>query len=92
MLDRHLKWQDKVSFAFKTVCEALQRLLMEKFIEEVNAEEQNPESLINLVQNCSREKLDLVIKDDLANALLQKYMDFEKRLGKVILERLQLFS
>ena len=38
------------------ICETLQCLLMEKFIEEVNAEEHNPESLINLVQNSSRKK------------------------------------
>ena len=49
--------QGKAIFAFKTVCETLQCLLMEKFIEEVNAEEHNPESLINLVQNSSRKKI-----------------------------------
>ena len=39
----------KTIFAFKTVCEALQHLLMEKFIEQVNSEEHNPEFLINLL-------------------------------------------
>ena len=65
-------------FACTTVCEALQRLLMENFIEEVNAEEHNPESLINLVQDCSGEKLDLVTEDVSANVFLQNYLDYEE--------------
>ena len=52
----------KAIFAFKTVC--LQQLLMEKVIEKVNAED------LNLVQDCSREKLDLVTEDDSASAFL----------------------
>ena len=39
----------KTIFSFFTVCEALPHLLMEKFIEQVNSEEHNPEFLINLL-------------------------------------------
>lgn len=71
----------KAIFAVKTVCEALQRLLMEKFTE-VNAEEHSPELLSNLVQDCSREKLNLVIEDDSANAFLQNYLNYEENIRK----------
>ena len=71
----------KAIFAVKTVCEALQRLLMEKFTE-VNAEEHSPEFLSNLVQDCSIEKLNLVIEDDSANAFLQNYLNYEENISK----------
>ena len=45
-----------------------------------------------IIIQSSREKLDLVIKDDSTNSFLEKDMDYEKMLGKLILGRLQLFS
>ena len=72
----------KAIFAIKTVCEDLQYLLLGKVIEDVSAEERNPESLNNLVHDWSREKLDLVIEYDLANAFLQKYLDYEEKFSK----------
>lgn len=47
----------KVIFALKIISEAVQRLLLEKFIEETNAEIGNPAALLDLVQDCSRDKL-----------------------------------
>ena len=64
----------KAMFAFRTVCEALQRLL----IEEVDAGNDNPVSLINLVQDCTREKLNAVIDYPSANTFMQKYLEYEE--------------
>ena len=55
---------------------------MEKLIKEVNTEERNPEPFINLVHDCSREKLDLVIEEDSANYFLQKCLDYEEKVRK----------
>ena len=68
----------KAMFAFRTVCEALQLLLMETFIKEVDAGNDNPVSLINLVQECTREKLNTVIDDPSANTFMQKYLEYEE--------------
>ena len=55
---------------------------MGKLIEEVSTDEPNPKFFINLVQDCSREKLELVIEDDSANALLQKYLKYVEKFKK----------
>ena len=43
----------KVLFCLKTVSEAMQRLLFERFAEEENVEIYNPLALLNLVQACN---------------------------------------
>ena len=50
----------KALFCLKTVSEAMQRLLFERFAEEEDVEANSPVPLLNLVQNCNRENLDLV--------------------------------
>ena len=72
----------KAIFALKSVSEAMQRLLMEKFIEEMLIETGNPEALINLVKDCTRDKLDLVIQDPSTQALLKKYLEYEEMVRK----------
>ncbi|KAG1662734.1 hypothetical protein GQR58_020782 [Nymphon striatum] len=45
----------KALFCLKTVSEAMERLLIECFTEEENADVTNPVALLNAAQNCSRE-------------------------------------
>ena len=70
LFGKHLSWQ------------GLEHLLVEKLIKEVNTEERNPEPFINLVHDCSREKLDLVTEEDSANYFLQKCLDYEEKVRK----------
>ena len=53
----------KALFCLKTVCEALEWLLMEKFEQEESVQVNNPVALFNLVKSCSRENLNLVLQD-----------------------------
>ena len=71
----------KAIFAFKTV-KPYSAYWWKKFIEEVNVEEHNTDSPINLVQDYDREKLDLITEDDSANAFLQKYLNYEEKFRK----------
>ena len=64
---------------------------MKKLVEKVNTEEHNPASLFNLVEDCSRRKLDLVTEDDSANAFLQKYLDYEEKVRKAYLGQTSIF-
>jgi hypothetical protein len=50
-------------FCLKTVTEAMERLLIERFTEEEEAEIINPEALLNLVETCSRKNRDLIDLD-----------------------------
>lgn len=67
----------KALFCLKTVTEAMERLLFERFVdeEEVTA----PIALLNLVQNLNRENLDLTLQDRSTIALLEKYMAYKQR-------------
>jgi len=47
----------KTLFCLKTVCEAMERLLMERFAEE-NIPISDPAALLNITQSCTRENLD----------------------------------
>ena len=66
-------------FCFKAVSEAMERLLIERFVEEQNVEVSNPVALVNLVQTCSRDNLDLAMKDPSTLVILQKYMTHEEQ-------------
>lgn len=52
---------------------------MERFIEEENVEVTNPKALFNLIQTCSRENLELALKDNSTLALVNKYVAYEDR-------------
>ena len=56
----------------------MERLLIERFLEEQNLEVSNPVALFNLVQTCSRDNLDLALKDPSTLVILQKYMTYEE--------------
>jgi len=69
----------KALFCLKTVCEAMERLLIERFIEEEKVEVTNPVALLNLVQACSRETLDIVLQDPSTLTILEKYVTYEDK-------------
>ena len=72
----------KALFCLKTVSEAMERLLVERCVEEENIEVNNPVALINLVQTCSRETLHLALQDPSTLAILQKYVAYEDKVRK----------
>ena len=53
--------------------EAFERLLFETSVEEKKIDMDNPETLINLVENCTRENLDSALKDESVMKLLEQY-------------------
>ena len=67
----------KSLFCLKTVSEAMGQLLIERFIEKENVEVINPKALLNLVQTCSRETLNLVMQDPSMLTLIEIYVAYE---------------
>ena len=59
------KTYPKAFLCLKTVIEAIQRLLFERFAEEENVEFYSPVALLNLVRICTYKNLDLVLLDPL---------------------------
>lgn len=69
----------KALFCLKTVSEAMERLLLQRFIEEDIAEITNPKALFDLVQTCSHEYLDLALKDPSTLDILKNYEAYENK-------------
>ena len=69
----------KALFCLKTVSEAIQRLLFERFAEEGDVEVFNPMALLNLVQICNRENLDLALQDHSTLTILERHASYEDR-------------
>ena len=69
----------KALFCLKIVREAMERLLLQRFMEEENVEITNPKALFDLVQTCSRENLDLALKDPSTLDILKKYEAYENK-------------
>jgi hypothetical protein len=69
----------KALFCLKTVSEAMERLLIERFIEDEKLEVTNPVALLNLVQTCSREILDHALQDQSTLTMLDKYAAYEDK-------------
>ena len=69
----------KALFCLKTVSEAMERLLVERFIEEEKVEVTKTKALFNLIQTCSRESLELPLKDLSTLAILNKYVAYEDK-------------
>ena len=70
----------KALFCLSTFCEAMERLLMERFMEEESLQIDSPVALLNLVQSCTRENLNLALQDDSTTTIILKYIEYE---GKV---------
>uniref|UniRef100_UPI00358FFE05 uncharacterized protein n=3 Tax=Myxine glutinosa TaxID=7769 RepID=UPI00358FFE05 len=72
----------KSLFCLKTVCEAMERLLMERFTEEENIMISDPAVLLRMTQSCNREHLDEALKDPSTLLLIKKYHAFEEKVRK----------
>ena len=72
----------KALFCLKTVCEAMERLMMEQFIQEENVQMNNPVAILNLVKSSNRENLNLALKDPSTNELIRKYREYEDKVNK----------
>ena len=53
----------KAMFCLKTVTEAMERLPIERFVEDENADIINSTAILNLVQSCNRENLQLTLQE-----------------------------
>ena len=76
----------KALFCLKTVSESMERLLIEKFCEDDDGNNDSL-ALLRLAQDLSRETLDATLDDPVTNALLDKYCAYKEsvlqgRLGK----------
>jgi hypothetical protein len=69
----------KALFTLKTVTEAMERLLMDKFIEEEEVEINNPVALLSLIGTCIRQTLDLALSDPGTLTILEKYVAYEDK-------------
>ena len=63
----------------KAVSEAMEQLLIARFVEEQNVEVSSPVALFNLVQTCSDDNLDLAMKEPSTLVILQKYLAYEEQ-------------
>lgn len=73
------KAYNKSLFCLKTVCEAMERLLLERFAEEENVTICDPAALLNITQTCSRQHLKEALSDPSTVALLEKYHAYEEK-------------
>ena len=69
----------KSLFCIKSVCEAMERLLIEQFIEEENLQVSNPSTILNITQTCTRENLTMALEDPNTLNFIQKYYDYEEK-------------
>ena len=63
----------KALFCLKTVCEALERLLLEVFLEEKDISI-SPESLLEIIKTCNCQNHTLVLQDESIIAIIQEYL------------------
>ena len=68
----------KALFCLKTVCEALQRLLMEVFIEETDIQ-LCPDVVLEVIRAPSRHNLDLALQDASTLVIIQEYLDYQDK-------------
>lgn len=72
------KAYSKSLFCLKTVTEAMERLLFERFVEEEIVQVHNSMALLNLVRECNRDSLNTALQDPPTLAILQKYIDYQE--------------
>lgn len=72
----------KALFCLKTVTEAMERLLFERFIEEEDAATPDTVTLLALVKSCDRETLDTALKDPSTIAILDRFAAFQDQVRK----------
>ena len=62
----------KALFCLRTVTEAMERLLLDRFLEEEEVESPDPVALLNLARSCDRQNLNLALQDPSTLATLNK--------------------
>ena len=72
----------KSLFCLKVVCEAMERLLIERFCEEENIPIDDPEVLLNLINSCNCDNLDSAVKDTSVLNLVGRYQSYEKKVSE----------
>ena len=71
----------KALFCLKTVCEALERLLLEVFVDEMNIQ-LCPGILLEVIKSCSRKRLDDALQDTSTMSIIQKYLEYQDMVRK----------
>ena len=69
----------KALFCLTTVTEAMERLLIEQFLEDEHVESISSSSMLSLVHECSRETLNIALQDRDTCAILAKYTAYEDK-------------
>ncbi len=80
----------KALFCLKTVCEALERLLLEVFIDEFHLQI-SPKALTNLIQKCDHQNLDNSLKDACTIQIINQYVAFQDRVRRGLLGKTAAF-
>ena len=75
------KAYSKALFCLKAVCEALERLLLEVFIENMNIQISFT-ALLNLITSCNREHLTLTLQDASTLNIIQQYLEYQDKVRK----------
>ena len=71
----------KAMFNLKATVEALERLLLDVFVEQTNTEIR-PQALLNVILTCNRQSIDAALNDESTNHLMQMYVDFQEQVRK----------
>ena len=66
-------------FCLKTVTEAMECLLIERFVEDENIAITNPSALLNLLQTCDHENLQLALQDKMTLTIFEQYAAYENK-------------
>ena len=67
----------KALFCLKTVCEALERLLFEVFLEDMDIQV-TPAVLLNLITSCNKQNLHLALQDASSLVIIEKYLEYQE--------------
>ena len=68
--------------------QAMERLLIEQFIQDENIENYKPEAILSLINSFTRENFQLALKDNSTLNLIKKYKSLEINSIRVIWEKL----
>ena len=69
----------KALFCLKTVCEAMERLLIEQFTVENNIQVTDATAILNIIKLPNRENLDDAIRDTSTIRLIEKYITYQDK-------------
>lgn len=76
------KAYSKALFCLKTVCEAMERLLMDQFVKDQGIQTNSAVAILHLVNSCNRENLDIAMNDPSTMELIKKYRAYEDKVRK----------